>query len=87
MTQQTIENLKNKNMSTVTPDAMMLTAKKLAENVTCKQVPLTEQKMPSNLQHIIVFEEDLIKRAAAKKSNAQSAAFAAAVNNAVVNAR
>ena len=50
-------------------------------------MPLTEKKMPKNLQHVIVFEEDLIKRAAAQKANAQQAAFASAVSNAVVNVR
>ena len=78
MAHQAYENLKNRKVSTVTPEVMMLTSNKPAH--------LTEQKTSKDLQHVIMFEEDLIKLAAAEKANAQSFAFSSADNSTVFNA-
>ena len=51
-----------------------------------KPALLTEQKTSKDLQHVIMFEEDLIKVATAQKTNAQSFAFSSSDNNTVFNA-
>ena len=78
MTHQAYENLKNRKVSTMTPEVMMLT--------NSKPVHLTEQKTSKDLQHVIIFEEDLIKIAAAEKANAKSFAFSSTDNSTAFNA-